>query len=57
MNDPNELKKSVDAFACFFSEFGPMDVYSRVMWEEIFKELMGIHSDDDEEKKDGDDNN
>jgi len=48
-----DLDEGLNALENFFKQLGELDVYSRVVWEEILKELMGI-SVDDEDKNDSD---
>ena len=49
----NEAVAGANAFQAFAKEFGPDDVYNRIILEEILKELLGIKDPDEVEKKDG----
>jgi hypothetical protein len=50
----NEAIAGTSAFQAFAKEFGPDDVYNRIIVEEILKALLGIKDKEDaEEKKDG----
>jgi len=52
----NEAIAGINAFQAFVKEFGPDDVYNRIILEEILKALLGI-KEDAEENKDGSKNN
>ena len=43
-DDDKKVKEGFDALGNFFSQFGPLDVYSRVLWEELLKELLDKNS-------------
>ena len=45
MDDTNNVRAGVDAFGKLIHQFGPLDVYSRVLWEVVFEELFEINSD------------
>ena len=54
----NEAIAGTNAFQAFAKEFGPDDVYNRIIVEEILKAILGIKDKEDtEEKKDGNKNN
>jgi hypothetical protein len=38
LKDKNE--EIADTLSCFFDQFGSMDLYTQIVIEEIFKELM-----------------
>jgi len=46
----DEAVVGTDAFRLFAQQFGPDDVYNRIILEELLKVLLGIK---EEEKKDG----
>jgi hypothetical protein len=46
----DEAIAGTDAFRTFAQQFGPDDVYNRIILEELLKVLLGIK---EEEKKDG----
>jgi hypothetical protein len=50
MKDSQEEGKLVDALKIFSQDFGPDDVYNRIIVEEILKELLNIK---DKEETDG----
>lgn len=53
----NEAIAGADAFQVFAKEFGPDDVYNRIIVEEILKAILGIKDNIEEEKKDDNKNN
>lgn len=49
----DEATVGTDAFRAFAQQFGPDDVYNRIIVEELLKVLLGVKEEKTEEKKDG----
>ena len=50
MSLDQDKKAGVDALSDFFKQFGPPDVYNKILLEVLLEELFGINSDDKEVK-------
>lgn len=43
----NESQEGIDAFGDFFEQFGPIDIYTIVLFEVLFEELLLTKEKDD----------